>query len=125
MPYRNPSRETVNPSQLAVSYELQAGCPATQTCPAGVVNCEVCPISQTNELGVSSTSPHPSALPIFWLLNRGSRGQYLLFRTIVPEWPVVTSVTVTFQPWPAAPRWKWIRTVSPAFMTRGDLLVPS
>src|SRR5215467_2881075 len=68
--------------------------------------------------------PQPSALPICWVLNAGSIGPYLLFRTTVPDWPVVTSSTSMFHPWPGAPRWKWSLIVSPAFMTSGLLLEP-
>src|SRR5215468_155573 len=98
--------------------------PGRQNWAAGVVKSPVCPISQTNEFGVSLTMPQPSALPICWALNAGSSGPYLLFRTIVPDWPVVTSSTSMFHPWPGAPRWKWVLIVSRAFMTSGLLLEP-
>jgi hypothetical protein len=76
-------------------------CRHYQLCPGrtqGVVKSEVWPISQTNELGVSLTRPQPSASPICWALKSGSSAPYLLFSTIVPECPVVRSVTVMFQP---------------------------
>src|SRR5215469_1206790 len=99
-------------------------CPGRQNWPAGLVLTPVCPISQTKEFGVSSTMPQPSALPICWVLNAGSIGPYLLFRTIVPDSPVVTSSTSMFHPCPGAPRWKWILIVLPALMTSGFLLEP-
>lgn len=83
-------------------------CPGTQYWDAGVLNGEVWPISQTNELGVSLTRPQPSALPIFCWLNAGSIGPYLLFSTMVPEWPVVRSVTWMCQPSPPATTKKWM-----------------
>src|SRR5215470_3654277 len=93
----------LNPSQCAWSKESQKVWPGMQNWLAGLVYGEVCPISQTNEFGVSSTRPQPSALPICCLSNAGSIGPYLLFRVTVPDWPVVTSVTLIFHPGPGAP----------------------
>ena len=78
------------------------------------------PISHTSELGASFTRPHPNALPIFWTLKAGISGPLvLLFRTMVPAWPVVTSVTVMCIPsWAAVTYW-WSVIVSPACMIRG------
>jgi len=59
--------------------------PATQNFPAGLAKSDVCPISQTKELGVSFTKPQPSAFPTCWLWNSGSSGPYLLFSTMLPE----------------------------------------
>ena len=74
---------------------------------------------------MSFTRPQPSALPIFCWLNAGSSGPYLLFSTTVPEWPVVRSVIWTCHPSAALATKKWMRMVSPAFITRGRELGPS
>src|SRR5216683_8232355 len=55
------------PAQCAASYESHDGSPATQNSAGGEVKAEVCPISHTKELGVSNTSPQPSALPSSWV----------------------------------------------------------
>src|SRR5258708_39003065 len=51
-------------------------------------------------------------------------GPYLLFRTMVPDWPVVRSETLTCHPSASETSKKWIFMVSPPFMTRGFLLDP-
>src|SRR5207237_4618183 len=49
----------------------------------------------------------------------------LLFSTIVPDWPVVTSVTVTLTGSPVcAPLKKWTVMVSPELMMRGLVVAP-
>lgn len=59
-----------------------------------------------------------------WVLNRGSGGPYLLLSTMVPEWPVVRSLTVMFQPCDCETTTKWTWINSPAFMTSGAWLEP-
>jgi len=80
----------------------------------------VWPISQTSEFGASLTSPQPSALPSFWTLNAGISGPcFWLFSTIVPEWPVLRSVTVMCMPSAAGVTYWWSVIVSPACVTSG------
>lgn len=77
-------------------YESQIGSPGRQNFDAGELNCDVCPISQTNEFGASSTSPQPSALPSCCTSNDGMSGpSFFAFSTIVPASFVVMSLTVT------------------------------
>ena len=93
-------------AQAESSKDWQIGCPGMQNWEAGCVNGDVWPISHTNEFGVSFTSPQPSALPISCLSNAGRSGPSALLRTIVPEPPVVSSVTSMCQPSLCETRWK-------------------
>ena len=84
------------------------------------MNGEVCPISQTNEFGVSLTMPQPSAFPSCCLSNAGMSGPSLFeFRTIVPWPPLARSVTVTWNPSLSAVVYQCTVMVSPACMTSG------
>src|SRR5215469_4102740 len=118
-------RSGVKPSQCDSSYDLHFVCPATQKSAGGLAKFDVCPISHTNEFGVSKTTPQPRALPICCLSNAGSIGPYRLFSTIVPEPPVDRSVTWMNHPTCRETSKKCTRMVSPAFMTRGLLLWPA
>src|SRR5436309_1802265 len=85
------------PSQAGALKDWQIVWPGTQNWLLGLVNGEVWPISQTNELGVSFTSPQPSAFPISCRSNVGSSGPSALLRTIVPAPPVgSTNLQVKF-----------------------------
>src|SRR5205809_7548734 len=74
------------PAHAGPLNDWQIVSPGMQNCDAGLVNGDVCPISQTNELGASSTRPQPSALPSCCLSYEGISGpSFFGFRTIVPE----------------------------------------
>ncbi len=113
------------PAQCAASYESHDGSPATQNAAGGEVKAEVCPISHTKELGVSNTSPQPSALPSSWVSNAGMSGpSFSESRTIVPCPPVVKSVTVTWKPSRAGVVNQWMLTVSPECIASGWFALP-
>ena len=97
-----------------------------QNWPAGVVKSPVWPISHTNEFGASLTRPQLRALPIVWVSNAGIKGpSTLLSSTIVPEWPVVRSVTVMCVPSAAGVAYWWSVIVSPACIINGPPLTLS
>src|SRR5436190_23056059 len=112
------------PAHAGALKDWQIVSPGMQNCDAGEVNGEVWPISHTNELGVSFTSPQPSALPISCLSYAGSSGPSALLRTIVPEPPVASSVTSMCQPSCCETTWKCRSIVSPACMSSGWCLAP-
>src|SRR5215469_9977589 len=87
------------PAQAGALYDWQKVWPAMQNWLAGLVKGEVWPISQTKALGVSKTLPPPRALPISWVSKAGiSSPASLELSTIVPDWRVLWSVTVTWKP---------------------------
>jgi hypothetical protein len=88
--------------------------PGRQNWPAGWVKGLVWPISETSALGASSTRPQPSAFPSCCVSKAGIRGPAELSSTMVPEWPVVRSVTGMCTPSCAGVTYWWSVMVSPA-----------
>src|SRR5215469_18797510 len=88
----------VMPAQLSKLNEPQNVWPGRQNWPGWSPKRSEWPISQTNAIGVSSTAPQSSALPICCVSNAGVSGPSpgLLSTSTLDVWPLVSSVTCSW-----------------------------